>query len=463
MSLLVCLINIFVCILFIPTPAFALTSSQVYDKVKHSVFVVKTFDIKGNLKSQGSAVLISHNSVATNCHVVQGGISYLVGKGTKYVDANLYAEDVDKDICLLTVKGINGRPAQIGKAGNLKVGDPVYAVGAPQGLELSLSNGIVSQLRGGRPPLIQTTASISPGSSGGGLFDKEGRLVGLTTLYVEGGQNLNFAMPAEWIGEVKRGRSPNSKMGNQTAWTKRSISLEESENWKELLGWCQQWTLAEPKNSDAWFSLGNAYYELKLFDDAIDAYNYAVRVDPLNFNAWFNLGVLYEKLKRYDDALEVYHKALRIDPRHPDALSRVGRVYLTIRRFDDAIKSSLSAVRVNPRKVLAWYCLGSAYLFLGRFEESVEALRQTLKIDPKTPGLWFALGLAYQKLKRFDEAVYAYRKVLLEDPRDVDSWFNLGVSNYMLGHRTAAMEAVRELQSLDRKKADILFDLIVPN
>ena len=67
------------------------------------------------------------------------------------------------------------------QAADLKVGDPVYAVGAPLGLELSLSEGIVAQLRGGPPPLIQTTAAISPGSSGGGLFDRDGRLVGLTT------------------------------------------------------------------------------------------------------------------------------------------------------------------------------------------------------------------------------------------------------------------------------------------
>ncbi len=82
------------------------------------------------------------------------------------------------------------------------MGEPVYAVGAPQGLELSLSEGIVSQLRGGPPPLIQTTVAISQGSSGGGLFNAEGELVGITTFYLKEGQSLNFALPVEWIGEV---------------------------------------------------------------------------------------------------------------------------------------------------------------------------------------------------------------------------------------------------------------------
>jgi S1-C subfamily serine protease len=109
-----------------------------------------------------------------------------VGRGDQLVSATLYAEDADKDICILNAKGLEGKPAQLGKAASLKAGDPVYAVGAPQGLELSLSDGIVAQLRGEPPPFIQTTAAISPGSSGGGLFDKEGHLVGLTTLYLEG-------------------------------------------------------------------------------------------------------------------------------------------------------------------------------------------------------------------------------------------------------------------------------------
>ena len=213
----------------LPAQVHALTPAQVFDKVKDSVVVVKTLDAQGKVKGQGSGVLLPSGKIATNCHVVEGGASYQVGRGKQLVGATLYAEDGDKDICLLDAKGITGKPAQLGKAASLKVGDPVYAVGAPKGLELSLSDGIVSQLRGGPPPFIQTTAAISPGSSGGGLFDGEGRLVGLTTLYIEGGQSLNFAMPVEWIGEVKPGRKTVAEGRSQTEWLKRAIALEEIE------------------------------------------------------------------------------------------------------------------------------------------------------------------------------------------------------------------------------------------
>jgi hypothetical protein len=69
---------------------------------------------------------------------------------------------------------------------------------------VTLSDGLISALRGpdGVDPVIQTTAPISPGSSGGGLFDERGKLVGITTLQARSGQNLNFAVPADWISEL---------------------------------------------------------------------------------------------------------------------------------------------------------------------------------------------------------------------------------------------------------------------
>lgn len=183
--------------------AHALTPSQVFDAVKDSVVVVKTLDAEGKQISQGSGVLLPGGRVATNCHVIKDGASFYAGRDKQFVSATVFAGNGDKDICLLNAKGIKGKSSTLGKASSLKIGEPVYAVGAPQGLELSLSDGIVSQLRGDSPPLIQTTAAISPGSSGGGLFDSQARLVGFTTLYVDGGQNLNFAIPVEWLAVIE--------------------------------------------------------------------------------------------------------------------------------------------------------------------------------------------------------------------------------------------------------------------
>ena len=184
----------------LPQSALALTAAQVYEHVKDSVVVVKAYDQQGNPMGRGSGVMLPSGDIITNCHAVKGGVRYTVGRGKQATPATLKSGDPDKDLCLLSAPGLVAEPTRLGKTARLKVGDPVYAVGAPQGLELSLSEGIVSQLRGGPPPIIQTTVAISPGSRGGGLFNAKGELVGITTFQLKESQNLNFVLPVEWIG-----------------------------------------------------------------------------------------------------------------------------------------------------------------------------------------------------------------------------------------------------------------------
>jgi serine protease Do len=80
----------------------------------------------------------------------------------------------------------------------LEVGETVYAIGNPLKLDRTLSEGLLSGKReAGERRYLQTTAPISPGSSGGGLFDARGNLLGITSFTLKGAQSLNFAIPAE--------------------------------------------------------------------------------------------------------------------------------------------------------------------------------------------------------------------------------------------------------------------------
>ena len=451
----------------LPMSANALTPSQVFDKVKDSVVVVKTLDGQVKVKVQGSGVLISAGRIATNCHVVEGGISYQVGRGTQLVSATLYAEDGDKDICILDAKGIAGKPVQLGKAADLKVGVPVYAVGAPQGLELSLSDGIVAQLRGGPPPLIQTTAAISPGSSGGGLFDGEGRLVGLTTLYMKGGQSLNFAMPVEWISEVKPGRKTVAKEYGQTEWFKRLLFLEQTKDWQGLLDLCQRWTKNEPEKAEVWNNLGVTYARLSRYDDAIESYRQALRINPELAGAWNNLGVAYAKLKRYDDAIEAYRQAIRIDPElaggwYTLTWNNLGDAYDELKRYKDAVDAYRQAVRIDPEYADAWHGLGNAYSNLERYNDAIEAYRQAILVNPKDAYSWSNLGTANLHLNRPNDAIEAFRQAVRIDPDNAITWWKLGFTYYFIGNRTAAMDVVRELRRLKAEEAETLFNQIVP-
>src|SRR5579863_2459554 len=175
---------------------------ELFKAVSPSVFVVEA-EVRGR-RNLGSGVAVASEEVATNCHVIEGGMHIAVRHGNASWSASVTHADPDHDICLLAVPDLNAKLAKIRAASTLVVGERVYAVGAPQGLELTLSEGVVSGLRylDAGSTLVQTTAPVSHGSSGGGLFDSHGELVGITSYALAKGQNLNFAVPADWIPAV---------------------------------------------------------------------------------------------------------------------------------------------------------------------------------------------------------------------------------------------------------------------
>lgn len=209
-------------------PAALEASEEVFARIAPSVVSIATESSYGKQQAQGSGVVVGPNEVVTNCHVVDGAHEITVVQSadtlagrTFRMAADLAASDTERDLCLLYVAELSrppaGKPATLRPATELSVGEEVYAVGSPEGLSLTLSRGIVSQLRGGTDkqpaPLIQTDAAISPGSSGGGLFDSEGNLVGITTFKWRG-ESLNFALPVEWVSELRSQAEAATPSGN---------------------------------------------------------------------------------------------------------------------------------------------------------------------------------------------------------------------------------------------------------
>jgi len=189
-------------------PAAAASPDEVFRTASASVVVIHVLDSRGQLLATGSGVVIATDRVATNCHVVRPQRlpttqALLVGGALTFRVATLERGSASADVCILHARRLGRPPAAIRAASTVRVGEAVYAIGAPQGLELSLSGGLVSSLRRVRGELyVQTDAAISKGSSGGGLFDRDGRLIGITTFTVQDGQNLNFAIPVERVMQV---------------------------------------------------------------------------------------------------------------------------------------------------------------------------------------------------------------------------------------------------------------------
>ncbi len=179
-----------------PPQLFALASPSVYWVVR-----ARPRD-QGPGFVYGSAVAVTDDTAITNCHVVgSGDDDVTVGSGAdgETGRAELVAASYASDRCVLRVHGMALHPVRgVRRFDDLAVGETVYAIGNPRRLERTLSEGLVSGRRAmGQLRLVQTTAPISPGSSGGGLFDGQGNLIGITTSSLRGAQSINFAIPAE--------------------------------------------------------------------------------------------------------------------------------------------------------------------------------------------------------------------------------------------------------------------------
>jgi len=180
------------------------TSEAVFRKASPSVVTVKNYSgEEKRLTVQGSGVVVGPGIVVTNRHVVESGSEIRVfERGRSHTASVMYA-DREYDMCALGVSGLSAPPVDMASVRTLREGQRVFAIGAPRGLELTISDGLVSAIRPyGAFPVIQTNAAISKGSSGGGLFDTDGRLVGITTASAIEGQNINFALVADLVSQL---------------------------------------------------------------------------------------------------------------------------------------------------------------------------------------------------------------------------------------------------------------------
>jgi hypothetical protein len=182
-----------------------LEPTALFRKLSSSVFQLEVTRERG--AAQGSAVAINSTELLTNCHVVQGALKLTLTQAKRTWPAQVVRADPVTDRCVIRATGASLQPV-VGVRGyaSLEVGEAAYTLGSPVGLELTLSNGIVSGRRDEKGHhYVQTTAPISPGSSGGGLFDARGNLIGITTLALVGrerlNQALNFAIPADAFWE----------------------------------------------------------------------------------------------------------------------------------------------------------------------------------------------------------------------------------------------------------------------
>jgi Flp pilus assembly protein TadD len=370
-------------------PALCLAQAEkIFSQHNKAVVVVMTYDGANKGISQGSGFIVRQDGViVTNYHVISDAKSIKIKAANKVFNVD-YIIDLDKenDIAILKVNASNMPIVILGDFRKTKIGEKIYVISSPKGLENTISDGILSGKREDEDDktILQITAPISPGSSGGPVFNQNGQVIGVATFLLKESQNLNFAMPVDGIKD----KITTKKVA--------AIKSKQIENYS--------------KTSEYWYNLGIIYGKSGKLQEAMDAFKEAIHIKPDYAEAHNGLGSAYWK-SGYAEA----HRG-------------PGSAYGKSGKLQEAVDAFKEAIRIKPDYAEAHTNLGTAYSQSGKYQEAIESFKEAIRIKPDNAVAHYNLGLTYVRLKDRNSALSEYGILKNLDPERAKKLFDL-ISN----------------------------------
>ena len=318
--------------------------SQLILKVDPSVIKIYTVNTRNEYESQGSGIIIANNGTCiTNYHVLIGAKKAvaITSDGKKYDITKIFDYSKSNDLIKFKIE-TNGKlttPVSLNAVLPLK-GSDVFAVGYPNGFKIegesTLSTGIVSGFREeGGEKIIQTSTPFTHGSSGGGLFDKSGKLLGITTgTFAEELKdrhaNLNKVIPVVLINKLTKNLNLSlldfyNSIKNDENYVLGMISYEQMDFYKAS----EYFSLHlddYPEDATAWFRLGNSYHQLgrrssngslnqEILEKALGCFEISISLDTNYYHPWGQAALVNSIIG--EDKLAKYcgFKAYEIEPK----------------------------------------------------------------------------------------------------------------------------------------------------
>jgi tetratricopeptide (TPR) repeat protein len=333
-------------------------------RVKPAVVAIATYDEDGEPVMTGSGFFVRPGEVVTNLHVIRGAkrceVKTLDGKGKVFPVAGTLAIDEEGDLALLSVDMPRERPRATEIAEALPdEGESIFVIGNPLKLDGSVTDGIVSAVR--EVPnvgkIIQITAPISHGNSGSPVFNLKGQVIGVVTVKVTNGQNINLAIGVARLAELRPG-----ELRSLSAISARDRNGDVAES-SYRTGLESLW-------------LGN-------YDNALGYFETAANRNPRRADAWVQVGYCKVKQGKNEDAIRAYQHALELKPQSEEIHNKLGDAYYYAGRMREAIASYSRAISLRPAFADAHYNLAVAYFESGNEGLALSEAKILRQLDGK--------------------------------------------------------------------------------
>lgn len=290
------------------------------------VVMIRGYNQDGGM-AYGSGVVVDDNRVVTNCHVLRATKQPWVSRGEDSYPITEVRADAWHDLCLVTTSHMPFKAVPRGNSHTLTRGQEITAIGHSNGVPAPITS--IGDIQGLYPTpagnMIRSSARFLMGASGSGLFDMEGRLVGINTFKTAGnGGSIHFALPVEWLETLeKMPASTTFPVHGKALWEEdedkkpfymRAAVPESRQDWPALEKVSLAWSQQEPASTDAWFSLGLADIALNRFEAAANAFDRALALDKQFVEAWFRRGQVAYKLGDQQTVQAVASSLQQIDP-----------------------------------------------------------------------------------------------------------------------------------------------------
>jgi tetratricopeptide (TPR) repeat protein len=419
-----------------PPPAAEVPRREIAGHIVPSVVLV-TASGEGETTQGSGFVVDAGGVVVTALHVVDGArkvtVTLLDGRRTENVSVRAF--DAERDLAVILVRLPSGgkeiAAVTLGKPATVEPGDPVLVVSNPYGFKHSVTEGIVSAWRtpedeavGDSTPdthlllpscrLLQISAAISPGSSGGPVVDQRGEVIGVATAGVLYGlADLNFAVPITELPSLLEAHGEMDLGTFQTRLRDARFSLAHPHFESAQIA------LDQGRREEAQRHLGRAillfpgYEEALLLsarllredghpDQAMARVTEAVRSNEDSAEAWYQLGRMHEWMSRiHSDTTQLtkaradYEKTLALDPRHASAALALAVLQVRQGSLAQAEALLLQAISLSPDLADAHYVLGEIYVRKMRLGDAEEAFKKALGADRDHVLSHFALARLY--------------------------------------------------------------------